>query len=107
MRSARAYQPPAPGGVPAYKVKSLMRMRVNHRLEAGLPATRSQDTVWSVALGVHRFRHEIGPPDTLFHVEDLFMSTATADAEPTVTESVTRSVLDGSKRLPSLSGSTR
>ena len=39
---------------------------------------------------------KIGPPDTLSHVEDLFMSTATADAEPTVTANVTGPVLDGS-----------
>ena len=71
-----------------------MSLRVNHGLEAVLPATRSQETVWSVVPGVLRFRHENRPPYTLFHVEDLFMSTATADAPPPVTASVTRPVLD-------------
>ncbi len=37
---------------------------------------------------------KIGPPYTFFHVEDLFMSTATADAQPPVTASITRPVLD-------------
>ena len=33
---------------------------------------------------------KIGPPDTFFTLEDLFMSTAAADAEPKVTAGVTR-----------------
>ncbi len=38
-----------------------MSLRVNHGLEAGLPAPMRQETVWSVASGVHRFRHKIRP----------------------------------------------
>ena len=51
---------------PARKVESLISLRVIHGLQAVLPATMSQETVWSVAPGVHRFRHKIRPSGTSF-----------------------------------------